>query len=109
MRRELAAMLFLFRSSRARLSHGSAISSMEQMMRLLESLYVIEFGDVAGQNYRNGGVVVLETNRVFGGDSGYYYVGPFSTDGQRIEATVKIIKHNPKWQDAFGTTAQSFT
>ena len=77
-------------------------------MPQLESLYVVEFGDVAGRAYRNGGVAVLETNRVFGGDSGYYYVGTYSVSGKNITAAVKIVKHNPGWQDAFGTTAQSF-
>ena len=44
-------------------------------MRQIESLYVAEFGDVDGLSFRNGGVVILETNRVFGGDSGYFYLG----------------------------------
>ena len=43
-------------------------------MPQIEALYVVEFGDVAigGQTYTywNGGVAVLETNRIFGGDSG---------------------------------------
>src|SRR6476619_975017 len=37
----------------------------------IEALYVVEFGDVAigGETYTywNGGVAVLETNRIFGG------------------------------------------
>jgi hypothetical protein len=40
------------------------------------------FGGVAmgGETYRywNGGVAVLETNRLFGGDSGYYYLGNYT-------------------------------
>jgi hypothetical protein len=48
----------------------------------------VEFGDVAlgGQLYRNGGVAVLETNRIFGGDSGYYYLGTYSIKDGQIEA-----------------------
>jgi hypothetical protein len=42
-----------------------------------EGLYVVEFGDVGTAATRNGGVAVLETNRIFGGDSGYYYLGKF--------------------------------
>jgi hypothetical protein len=34
---------------------------------MLEALYVVEFGDLAGPTFQNGGVAVLETNRVFGG------------------------------------------
>ena len=45
------------------------------MAHQLEALYVVQFGDVAlGGRYRPGGVVVFKTNRIFGGDSGYYYV-----------------------------------
>ncbi len=76
----------------------------------IESLYEVEFGDVAdgGASYRNGGEFVLEANRIFGGDSGYYYNGTFSCDGEQIAADVKIVKHNPNWGNAFGDAAQSF-
>jgi hypothetical protein len=76
----------------------------------IEALYVVEFGDFAlgGQNYRNGGVVVLETNRIFGGDSGYYYVGAYTIKGSQIDATVRIVKHNPAYINVFGDASQSF-
>ena len=80
-------------------------------MPQIEGLYVVEFGDVAigGQTYTywNGGVAVLETNRIFGGDSGYYYVGNYTIKDGQFEATVKIVKHNPTWEDAFGSTSPS--
>jgi hypothetical protein len=80
-------------------------------MPQIEGLYVVEFGDVAigGQTYYcNGGVVVLETNHIFGGDSGYYYLGNYTIKDSQFEATVKIVKHNPTWEDAFGSTSPSF-
>lgn len=79
-------------------------------MPSVEGMYVVEFGDVAlpGQPYRNGGVAVLETLRIFGGDSGYYYVGDYATKDGRIEANVRVVKHNPDWSDAFGDTSTSF-
>ncbi len=78
-------------------------------MPQIEALYVVEFGDIAGgPNYWNGGVAVLETNRIFGGDSGYYYVGTFLVNANQVEAVLKVTKHNPTWHDAFGTTAPSF-
>jgi hypothetical protein len=77
-----------------------------------EALYVVEFGDVAigGQTYTywNGGVAVLETNRIFGGDSGYYYLGNYTIKDSQFEATAKIVKHNPTWEDAFASTILSF-
>jgi len=77
-------------------------------MDRMEALYVVEFGDVVGFGYRNGGVAVLETNRIYGGDSGYYYLGTFTIRGDRIEANVKVVKHNPNWNNVFGDGAASF-
>jgi hypothetical protein len=71
---------------------------------------VVEFGDLAlgGKQYRNGGVAVLKTNRIFGGESGYYYVGTYAVNGSQIEAQVKVVKHNKTWVNAFGDGSQSF-
>lgn len=79
-------------------------------MPSIEALYVVEFGDVAtgGRTFRNGGVAVLETNRIFGGDSGYYYVGTYAVKDNKIEATARIVKHNPTWINAFGDGSPSF-
>ena len=76
----------------------------------IDALYVVEFGDVDldGQQYWNAGVVVFETNRIFGGDSGYYYVGHYSVKGSQIDAQVKVVRHNPNWESAFGDASDSF-
>ena len=79
------------------------------MQHQLEALYVLQFGDVAlGGRYRPGGVVVLKANRIFGGDSGYYYVGTYSVDGKALRAHAKIVKHDPAAEDAFGDSGASF-
>lgn len=77
-------------------------------MQNLEALYVVQFGDVAGPSFKNGGVAVLETNRIFGGDSGYFYLGTFSVSDSKITATITVTKHDPAWRDAFGDTATQF-
>jgi hypothetical protein len=77
-------------------------------MREIEALYVVEFGDVVGPGYRNGGIVILETARIFGGDSGYYYIGHYSVFGNCFEASLCITKHNPAWANAFGDDAREF-
>ena len=78
-------------------------------MQGLEALYVAEFGDVVATGRRNGGVVVvLETGRIFGGDSGYYYVGQIKVTGTALSAEVEVVKHDPSWRDVFGDTAQRF-
>jgi T3SS negative regulator,GrlR len=71
---------------------------------LEEALYVVQFGDVASGTMHNGGVVVLETERVFGGDSGYYYVGKYQVRNDQISAEVRVVRYNPNmpnvWLDA---------
>lgn len=75
----------------------------------VEALWTIRFGDVATPgSLANGGIVVLETGRVLGGDSGYAYVGSYSIKDGNISAQIKVIKHEPGWQDAFGTTDDEF-
>jgi hypothetical protein len=54
----------------------------------VEALWTREFG-LAGR-WENGGVVVFETGRVFGGDCRYYYVGEFATVADRIEASAQV-------------------
>jgi hypothetical protein len=75
---------------------------------MLEALYVVEFGDLPEAGFRNGGVAVLETSRVFGGDSGYYYLGTYTVKDGDISASVQIVKHNPSWSNAFGDAATTF-
>jgi hypothetical protein len=72
----------------------------------IEALYVVQFGDVSAAGLRNGGVVVLDSGRMLGGDSGYYYVGKYVVDGAAITADVTVTKHDPLWINAFGDTAQ---
>lgn len=79
------------------------------MAHHLEALYVVQFGDVAlGGHYRPGGVVVFKGNRLFGGDSGYYYVGEYSADAKTLQISAKIVKHDPTAEDAFGDRSASF-
>lgn len=76
----------------------------------IEALYVVEFGDVApgGGSYRNGGVAVLETNRIFGGDSSYYYIGRYTIKDNHFEAKARIVKYNQNLPNVFGDNSPSF-
>jgi hypothetical protein len=37
----------------------------------------------------NAGVIVLETNKLFGGDSWYYYTGKYQTKNGKLTARIK--------------------
>ncbi len=73
----------------------------------LEALWTIEFQDVHG--WVNGGVVVFETNRVFGGDSNYYYVGQFEQTKYGLTADARIVHYHGEARTAFGDDAKDFT
>jgi hypothetical protein len=57
-------------------------------MASVEALWTAEFDTVAG--WRNGGVIVLETNRAFGGDGQYYYVGKYLLNPAKGELTGEL-------------------
>ena len=72
-----------------------------------EALWAVYFGDVSDpSNFdpgrTNAGVAVLETQRIFGGDSKYYYLGNYEVEKDRITATVTITHFNGEPWSAFG-------
>jgi hypothetical protein len=73
-----------------------------------EALYTVEFGNVGSSEFKNAGVVVLETGRVFGGDGGYYFVGTYAVDHGQLSASIDVTKHDPAFRDAFGDNATQF-
>ena len=68
----------------------------------LEALWAAHFGDVAAPDHFNGGVVVFETGRVFGGDSSFYYTGEYDTSGEAFSAQIKITHYSGDDVTAFG-------
>jgi hypothetical protein len=57
----------------------------------IEALWTVRFGDPQDLQ---GGVIVLETGRMFGGDSIYAYSGRFELDGNHVRAELDVIRHN---------------
>lgn len=55
----------------------------------IEALWTVEFVSNAG-GY-GGGAVVFETNRLFGGDSQYYYLGTYNISNGRVNAELDVI------------------
>jgi hypothetical protein len=60
----------------------------------LEALWAVRFGSV--QDFGSG-IIVFETNRIFGGDTSFYYVGSFTYNprDQTITGEAKVIRHTP--------------
>jgi hypothetical protein len=77
----------------------------------IEALFAVRFGHV-GAPYpdRNGGVVVLESGRLFGGDSWYAYTGHYSVAGAHVTGQLHAVRHfqQPGTQSAWGTQEAEF-
>ena len=64
----------------------------------IEALWSMRFGaEVEGS-----GVVVLETERIFGGDARYYYLGEYKVEGKTISAIVKVQHYHGEPRSIFG-------
>jgi T3SS negative regulator,GrlR len=73
---------------------------------VIEGLWVIKFLTPNDpETDLNGGVVVVETGRIFGGDSGYFYIGSIEPASSGIwNAQVRINRHDPDIVSVFGDT-----
>jgi hypothetical protein len=72
-------------------------------MKSVEALWLVKFGDYeTPTEARNGGVLVLETNRGFGGDSGYAYLGTYEVSGDKFESDVSISQFDPEVESVWG-------
>lgn len=69
-------------------------------MKSVEALWAVYFVDAVG--HPNTGVVVLETSRIFGGDSKFYYTGEYEIDGDQFSAMVNSTHYNGDGMTAFG-------
>lgn len=71
----------------------------------LEGLWVVKFTDPNNPGRSiNGGVVVVETQRILGGDSGYYYTGEVS-QGQTQgtwKCKLTVVRHDKTVSSIFG-------
>ena len=67
----------------------------------VEACWTVRFGPA-----NDGGVAVLESGRIYGGDSGYAYLGSYEVDGERVAGRLTIIRHNPQIRSIFGNAAR---
>ncbi len=67
----------------------------------VEGMWAVYFNDASGKQI-NSGIAVLETGRIFGGDSMMAYLGNYVLSGSKIVGNLKIWAYNPH---QFVTTA----
>jgi len=72
----------------------------------LEALWSVVFLTPNSQRL-NAGVVVFETNRIFGGDSWFYYTGTYKGENGKLVARVKSTHYfGPLGSPAIGARPQ---
>ncbi|MBW1616158.1 MAG: hypothetical protein JRJ49_06415 [Deltaproteobacteria bacterium] len=59
---------------------------------MYDGLWTVEFISTI-QRYGNG-VLVLNQNRLFGGDAGYYYSGKYDINDKKIEGDIHITRYD---------------
>jgi hypothetical protein len=72
----------------------------------VEAPWTVRFQTAAG--WANGGVVVRETGRLFGGGSRYYYLGRFGISGNSLSGSARVVHDHGNPFTAFGDNATTF-
>ena len=81
-------------------------------MTSVEALWTAKFGTAEYSIAESeGGVAIIETGKVYGGDSIYAYRGDISVNGSAVDGNLTMYRHN--WsegtQSCYGTQEASFT
>lgn len=66
---------------------------------MIDGLYVAKFRTPLDEA---AGVIVIANDRVMGGDSGMYYTGSISEDGDKITVKMEVRRHNEVALSVFG-------
>ncbi len=67
---------------------------------MYDGLWTVEFNSMMNRYGR--GILVINQNRLLGGDAGYYYVGTCNVNGSNIEGKVNIIRYDRNSVSVFG-------
>lgn len=66
---------------------------------MFNGLWTVEFR--SAELYGRG-ILVINNERILGGDMGYYYAGNCKINNNRIDATITVIKYDPNSVSIFG-------
>jgi hypothetical protein len=65
----------------------------------LDGLWIVQF---TGKDILGSGVVVFSNGKVFGGETGFYYIGTYEVDSKVVKARVMIRNFDPNIPSGFG-------
>lgn len=67
---------------------------------MIEAMWTLTFTRPSGES--GYGVMVLETGRIFGGDSSFCFIGTYRTDRDTLVARVRVSRHSNALVNIFG-------
>ncbi|QNI32785.1 hypothetical protein H7849_01935 [Alloacidobacterium dinghuense] len=73
----------------------------------MDGLWTVEFGSSAG--IFGGGIAVLSRGKIYGGDSGYFYLGSYRLENHSFTARLEVQPFIDSFQSVFGTIGKRFT
>jgi hypothetical protein len=71
----------------------------------MEGFWTAQFKTPLGLGF---GVAYFRDGKVFGGDSGYTYLGTYSEDQNRINAVINVAPFSPGVPSVFGSIGSAF-
>ena len=73
---------------------------------MFDGLWILEFSSTLNRYGR--GVLVINKNRLLGGDDSYYYSGNCNINGDEIEGSVMVIRYDSLAPSVFGDDLDHF-
>ena len=67
---------------------------------MVEALWTANF--ISGELNEGGRVVILETEKIYGGDSQFYYLGSYKINDGKISAKIKVTRYYGQGNSIFG-------
>ncbi len=67
---------------------------------MIEASWTVEF--ISTERNIGAGVVIFETNRIFGGDASYYYLGDYRIKDGQLTSKVRVKHHSGEHLSIFG-------
>jgi hypothetical protein len=65
----------------------------------LDGLWIVQF---TGKQILGTGVVVFSNGKLLGGETGFYYLGTYESDGKMVKARAMIRNFDPTIPSGFG-------
>lgn len=59
-------------------------------------------GFASNHNDAGAGVVIFDSGKIYGGDSGFYYKGNYSVEGKNVTAKIRVKNYFPGFPSVFG-------